>query len=624
MPASPAGAGNRRRLVATCDFLESAGFDVDFALLAHEDQIYRRFDQHPPTDLAAMAARFRRVHLIEFAAPIRLRTGARAFDVDDWCPPELDRFVRLYCERTPEARAVLVNYVWLSRALEAVPDDRLRLLDTHDGFADRKAQYHRFRAEANFFHTDAAGEARGLRRADLAIAIQAEEKAAFEAATGREVALLPPRFDVVGGFVAPKALARIGFLGHGNDANLHSIGRFIAAWTAVWREGMPTLVVAGEICRALPADPGRGVVVRGYVERIGDFYDEVDLVVAPMLLGTGLKMKVVEALAHGVPVIGTPVAFEGIASDLAEHRFASLEAMIARIGELAGDAAALARLTTACERVYADYRALADRSADALARRLADHRGGVLPASPPIAPQVETAETAETARTTDGVVIETISARSLPDRSEADEPLVATEFLPFDPADPATASPLRRRWYLAATASAGATRTGPNLLAGRRLALSPLLTAAPGTPAAARSAVVAVGALVEAEPDWSSTSERFAVGGRMVRISFRGPGFLLRPTTPMRVFLLDDAGRAVELVAPKATRRIAPDRSSGVEPVLSRRCGDTPLTALTVVAGVPADGGAIEGMRRAVIVAHALWGRVEFGAPAAATATGVR
>lgn len=41
-------------------------------------------------------------------------------------------------------------------------------------------------------------------------------------------------------------------------------------------------------------------------------FDRVRLTVAPLRYGAGLKAKVVESLAAGVPCIGTPAAFEGM------------------------------------------------------------------------------------------------------------------------------------------------------------------------------------------------------------------------------------------------------------------------------------------------------------------------
>jgi glycosyltransferase involved in cell wall biosynthesis len=69
---------------------------------------------------------------------------------------------------------------------------------------------------------------------------------------------------------------------------------------------------------SLPAADARalstvtGVTVCGYVEDIADFYAEIDLAVAPLLGGVGTPTKVVEALGHEKPVIGTPKGLRGL------------------------------------------------------------------------------------------------------------------------------------------------------------------------------------------------------------------------------------------------------------------------------------------------------------------------
>lgn len=59
---------------------------------------------------------------------------------------------------------------------------------------------------------------------------------------------------------------------------------------------------------------GDGVEVTGFVsdERLWELYAGARVVVAPLLYGAGAKGKIVEALAHGVPVVTTHIGAEGI------------------------------------------------------------------------------------------------------------------------------------------------------------------------------------------------------------------------------------------------------------------------------------------------------------------------
>jgi len=51
------------------------------------------------------------------------------------------------------------------------------------------------------------------------------------------------------------------------------------------------------------------------VEELDELYNKSRVVVVPLLSGAGVKGKVIEAMAKGVPVVGTPIAFEGMVKD---------------------------------------------------------------------------------------------------------------------------------------------------------------------------------------------------------------------------------------------------------------------------------------------------------------------
>lgn len=56
-----------------------------------------------------------------------------------------------------------------------------------------------------------------------------------------------------------------------------------------------------------------GVAAHGYVDDLSPFYRGCRAFAAPLTEGGGIKIKVLEALAHGVPVVTTAVGAEGIA-----------------------------------------------------------------------------------------------------------------------------------------------------------------------------------------------------------------------------------------------------------------------------------------------------------------------
>lgn len=553
MPAFPASAGNRRRLVATCEALQRGGFAVDFAYWAHEDQIYRRFGHHPPTDLAAMEAAFQRVFLIEPRATIPLKTRAKAFGIDDWCPDEVGDFVAWYFSKYPATGAILVNYVFLSRALQRVPPGVLKLIDTHDRFSGRQIQYRPFRAEPNFFYTDDAGEAAGLNRADIVLAIQSAEARFFETLTTSDVHLLPPYFPPRSGFSAPDSIRRIGFIGHGNDPNLFSIRRFAEAWSEGWTPDRPELAIAGEICTALGQLDRPGVKLLGYVDRIEAFYETVDVVVAPMLMGSGLKMKVAEALSFGMPVIGTRLGFEGFDPTEPAHRCEDAEAVKARVLALVADRSGLAALTAACETLFAGYNAAAVKAEQVLIARLGQH---------PARPEVPTLSVPPTAAElpateTDSVLALSVerSSRSLPATDPELGHLVATE---RRPANAAGYAPLRRRWFVRAAGStvAGSIRS----VGAMSVAFSPEWVRERGLSPELRAALAV--AFAEVRADWEAHGRPIGFAGGCIEVVLDLPSFLATGRHPSAVFLIaTEEGRALELrlerITPLQVRPVA-------------------------------------------------------------------
>jgi glycosyltransferase involved in cell wall biosynthesis len=58
--------------------------------------------------------------------------------------------------------------------------------------------------------------------------------------------------------------------------------------------------------------------VTGFVPDLAALYSRATMFVAPVRLGSGVRVKVLEAFAAGVPVVATPMAAEGL--DVADGR----------------------------------------------------------------------------------------------------------------------------------------------------------------------------------------------------------------------------------------------------------------------------------------------------------------
>jgi glycosyltransferase involved in cell wall biosynthesis len=312
-PSHPQDAGNRARIHAVLSSLKAAGHAIHLCLLLRENPA--------PDALAAMRAAWDEVIEVPHDRTREARSLGALNALDDWILPETEAAFAALAARDPGFDLVLVAYVFLSRAFEFFPRRIPRVLDTHDVFAGRAARLAALGLENRFFATTAEEETRGLDRADLVLAIQDAEARELAGRTRAVVATLghlpwdarpklPPR-------LAPWPLA-LGYLGSPNPMNTRALGRFLAALdpAALDAEG-GEMVVAGAAARGLP--PGPGLRPMGPVADADALYAEVDVVVNPHEGGTGLKIKTVEALARGRPVIGTAEAFAGLPATAPFH-----------------------------------------------------------------------------------------------------------------------------------------------------------------------------------------------------------------------------------------------------------------------------------------------------------------
>lgn len=103
--------------------------------------------------------------------------------------------------------------------------------------------------------------------------------------------------------------------GYGHEPNLAAAHWLISEIMPMVRKLDPRiecLLVGSDMPEQLRRSCNDGVEATGYVEDISQIFDRVRLTVAPLTYGAGVKGKVIESLAAGVPCVCTPVAAEGL------------------------------------------------------------------------------------------------------------------------------------------------------------------------------------------------------------------------------------------------------------------------------------------------------------------------
>ena len=83
---------------------------------------------------------------------------------------------------------------------------------------------------------------------------------------------------------------------------------------------VPTYIIGSKMPdRLRELGERHGLVMLGFVEDLSPYYDECALSIAPIRYGAGVKGKVNQALSFGLPVVGTPIALEGMGLIDREH-----------------------------------------------------------------------------------------------------------------------------------------------------------------------------------------------------------------------------------------------------------------------------------------------------------------
>jgi len=135
--------------------------------------------------------------------------------------------------------------------------------------------------------------------------------------TGPRVQCVPTLYDVSTARAAPdpggRKLLFVGEMAH--RPNRDAVQYFVKDILPLIRAGVPDaeFVVVG---RNAPASirklESRHVRVTGMVPDVGLYLRKATVCVAPLRFGSGIKLKILEALAHGKAVVTTPVGAEGI------------------------------------------------------------------------------------------------------------------------------------------------------------------------------------------------------------------------------------------------------------------------------------------------------------------------
>jgi len=311
MPNNPliGKAGNVTRCNQMLDYFERnhETLEVDFASVLH-------WDEWTEKEIKQFKVRFPHIslHLIERKVPSKKIFKyiieykiPKLFAIKN--PIDLTTFhyrkqVRRIIEKS-KYDIVVVSYATWGNLVDRSMGAYL-ILDTHDfmtlQFKDQSSK--------NLIGKQLEKEIKVLNKFDEIWTYSVEEQYIFEQFTdANKVTLIPVSF--------PKRMIRnkdvrfdVVYVASDNPHNQRSIEWYLS-------EVLPQLngvktYIAGPICNKI--GDYEGVVKLGIVEDVDQLYRYSKLTICPMLSGTGIKIKVLESLSYGLPVVTTRRGVDGL------------------------------------------------------------------------------------------------------------------------------------------------------------------------------------------------------------------------------------------------------------------------------------------------------------------------
>lgn len=179
-------------------------------------------------------------------------------------------------------------------------------IDTHD-FLTSQFQKSRGFNLGKYFQK----EIEILRNFDKIFVISSEENYLFSQFVSQEVISLSHMIENNFSTENPQKLYDLIYVASDNDHNIKAANWFFNEVYSLLSKNLKILVI-GKICKYV--GDFNNVEKVPFAHDLKDYYLQSRIGICPMLSGTGLKIKVIEALSFGLPVVGNLRASDGLSN----------------------------------------------------------------------------------------------------------------------------------------------------------------------------------------------------------------------------------------------------------------------------------------------------------------------
>ncbi len=330
----PYHSGNRKRIRTVCSELMKMGYELDFFYTGFDDEIDHAHDEFfngcvlnhliGNEKISVVDSPLLRISEVKNGIKIKWQKVIRGI-FDNFDSARYNKSLAEYRNirkhrllksevKGVEYKAVIVNYSVFSFYFNLFGLQTKKILDTHDCLTNRFRLFLKNgKIPIEWYSLRYQDEKKAVSLSDIVWAITAEEQIHYEMMIDNSSVdvlnlrhLVPFRHIPSAG---PKK--RVLLIGSDNRLNVDGLQWFThEVWPFVCSKHPDAeLMVAGSICNLKNEfNKDAGITFYGRYENEDEIYSKADICINPMQDGTGLKIKTLEALAHGKWVVST---FEG-------------------------------------------------------------------------------------------------------------------------------------------------------------------------------------------------------------------------------------------------------------------------------------------------------------------------
>ncbi len=218
-----------------------------------------------------------------------------------------------YISQNGTADVYIIDKTENSYMLWALDEAGRKFVDTHDLMSQRTKSARQYNAFSGIEISEEKEKAL-LHFYDSVICIQEDDCRLVSNWLGAEKTILAPHPVQATQQPIREHAENISYIASNWFANIDGLKWFLEkVWPGVNRNGL-SLSVYGRVCESFDNFAAPGVAFHGFVDDLAKAYSQIDIIINPVRWGAGLKIKTVEAMAHGLPLVVSTEGGRGLES----------------------------------------------------------------------------------------------------------------------------------------------------------------------------------------------------------------------------------------------------------------------------------------------------------------------